>query len=38
MGVLSDSGINHYYHGEKTPNGNVEISQEDYDEGKYKVA
>lgn len=29
---------NHWYYQEKTPNGNVEISQQDYEEGRYKVA
>lgn len=29
---------NHYYYQEKTPFGNTEISQEDMEEGKYKVA
>lgn len=29
---------NHYYFGQKTPFGNKEISQQDYDEGKYEVA
>lgn len=29
---------NHYYHGQKTPNGNVEISQQDFEEGKYESA
>jgi len=33
-GVVS----NHYYHGEKTPYGNCEISDEVYDEGRYEVA
>lgn len=34
--------INHYYHGQKSkynaPNGNVAISQEDYEEGRVEVA
>ena len=29
---------NHWYYQEKTPNGNIEISQQDYEEGRYKVA
>lgn len=29
---------NHYYFGQKTPFGNKEITQQDYDEGKYEVA
>lgn len=33
-GVVS----NHYYYSEKTPNGNYEISEEDYDEGRYEAA
>ena len=28
----------HYYHGTKTPNGNTEISEEDYNEGRYEAA
>ena len=28
---------NHYYHGNKTPNGNVEITQEQFEEGKKHV-
>ncbi len=33
-GVVS----NHYYYGEKTPEGNFEISEEDYEEGRYESA
>lgn len=33
-GVVS----NHYYYGEKTPNGNFEISEEDYEEGRNEAA
>ena len=33
-GVVS----NHYYYGEKTPEGNFEISAEDYEEGRYESA
>lgn len=33
-GVVS----NHYYYGEKTPEGNFEISDEDYEEGRYEAA
>lgn len=33
-GVVS----NHYYYGEKTPEGNFEISNEDYEEGRYEAA
>ena len=33
-GVVS----NHYYYGEKTPEGNFEISPEDYEEGRYESA
>lgn len=33
-GVVS----NHYYYGEKTPNGNYEISKEDYEEGRFEAA
>ena len=33
-GVVS----NHYYYGEKTPEGNFEISNEDYAEGRYEAA
>lgn len=29
---------NHYYYSEKTPNGNFEISQDDYEEGRYEAA
>ena len=29
---------NHYYYSEKTPNGNIEISQEDFEEGRYESA
>ena len=29
---------NAYYSGEKTPQGNIEISKEDYDEGRYEAA
>lgn len=29
---------NHYYYSEKTPNGNFEISQEDYEEGRCEAA
>ena len=29
---------NHYYYGEKTPEGNFEISAEDYEEGRYESA
>ena len=29
---------NHYYHGQRTPEGNKEISQQDYEEGRYEVA
>jgi len=28
---------NHYYHGQKTPNGNVAISEEEFEEGKQHV-
>lgn len=28
----------HYYYGERTPNGNYEISEDDYNEGRYEVA
>lgn len=28
---------NHYYHGSKTPNGNIEITQEQFEEGKKHV-
>jgi len=30
-------GHNHYYHGKKTPNGNVAITDEQFEEGKTKV-
>jgi len=33
-GVVS----NHYYYGDKTPEGNFEISGEDYEEGRYESA
>ena len=33
LGVAS----NHYWHGRRTPNGNVEITQEQYDEGREMV-
>ena len=33
-GVVS----NHYYYGEKTPEGNFEISEEDYEEGRIEAA
>lgn len=29
---------NHYYNNQPTPKGNIQISQEDYEEGRYKVA
>ena len=29
---------NHYYYSEKTPNGNFEISEEDYEEGRFEAA
>ena len=39
--IAKEFGItdqNHWYYQEKTPNGNKEISQQDYEEGRYKVA
>ena len=43
--IASEFGVtkqNHWYHGERnsknSPGGNIQISQEDYEEGKYKVA
>ena len=29
---------NHYYHGQRTPEGNKEISQQDYEEGRFESA
>lgn len=39
FGIPNDpSRQRHYYNNEKTPGGNVQISQEDYEEGRRKVA
>jgi hypothetical protein len=29
---------NHYYHNQRTPKGNVEISPQDYEEGRHEAA
>lgn len=36
--LYDDKHQRHYYHQEKTPVGNVEISNQDYEEGRYKAA
>ena len=38
VGAMYGVVSNHYYYGEKTPNGNFEISNEDYEEGRYEAA